>query len=270
MINILVVIYKKTFLESETLVKIADISKSGILKPSRLIIWDNSPQKVDETEILLLENYFFEMVLVHTPQNLSLSKIYNNVIENHLKINDYLVLLDHDTRVTHEYFKEVIDEVSGVGAPDLLLPKIVVNSKIESPAYQYILFSKRWKFDSSGIYDSNNVTAINSGMVISGKFLLSGFKYDERLSFYGTDSYLMYNYNLFCNKFYLLDASIQHDLNLQSNPSVVQKVKIFKEIKAANEIIYSRNIFYAILLRVNNLIVAAKYSIKYRSLIFFK
>jgi hypothetical protein len=270
MINILVVIYKKTFLESETLMKITDVSRDGILKQSKLIVWDNSPQKIDETDLYLLKDYFSEVILIHTPENLPLSKIYNNVINNYLKIDDYLVLLDHDTHVTHEYFKEIIDKVGSVVSSELLLPKIVVKGKIESPAYQYVLFSKRWKLNLAGMYRSNNVTAINSGMVISARFLLSGFKYDERLLFYGTDSYMMYNYSRYCNEFYLLNSEIEHDLNLQSNPSIIQKVKIFKEIKEANLIVYSSNIFHSILTRINNLIITVKYAIKYKSLMFFK
>ena len=270
MINILVVIYGKTFSESKTLVEMAAVSKSGILKQTKLIVWDNSIHKINEAELNLLKEYFSEIIIIHTPENLSLSKIYNNVIYNHLKIDDYLILLDHDTCVTKKYFEEIIDKTRSNDPADLLLPQIVVKDKIESPAYQYVLFSKKWKISLAGDYDSNHVTAINSGMVISGRFLLSDFKYDERLLFYGTDSYMMYKYSSFNKKFYLLGSNLQHDLNLQSNPSIIQKAKVFKEIKQANLIVYSSSTLYSILTRINNLIVAVKYTIKYKSLMFFK
>ena len=270
MINILVVVFNKPFGESTTLTELLYISKSGILKQARLIIWDNSLVKVDATELDLLKEYLGDIVIVHTPENLPLSKIYNNVINNYIQPADYLILLDHDTLITKEYFTEIIDKVSANNSPDLLLPRVIVNGKIESPAYQYILFSKRWTRHLSGFYNSRYVTAINSGMVISGRFLASGFKYDERLLFYGTDTFMMYEYCKFNSKFYLLNVDLKHDLNLLSNPSVGQKAKIFKAIKKANLIVYSSNGLHFVLTLINNVVVAVKYAIKYRSLIFFK
>jgi hypothetical protein len=269
-LTILVVIYKKEFWESATLKSIANISKSQIFKSSKLIIWDNSPSKMSEKGIGLLKNYFSEAYLIHTPQNESLSKIYNSVVDDFLKQDEYLVLLDHDTMVTTQYFNEVLEKIGLINPPALLLPPIVVNDRIESPAYQYVLFTKKWSAFKEGFYNSKFVTAINSGMVISEAFFSSGFRYDERLKFYGTDSYMMHRYNKYNNMFYLLNCSLKHDLNLQSNSSIDQKIQVFKAIKTANLIIYSSNLFYQILTRINNLIIASKYSIKFLSLKFFR
>jgi len=270
MINILVVIYNKSFSESRTLVEIGEVAKTGLLKPLKLLIWDNSPVKINEIELEQLKGYLQDITVIHTPENLPLSKIYNRVIDHHINRDDYLMLLDHDTFVTEKYFTEIIDKINCQDLPDLLLPKIWVNGNIESPALQYVLFAKRWKEDLPGYYDTKHVTAINSGMVISARFFSSGFRYDERLLFYGTDTYMMYKYSGDNKKFYLLDTSLKHDLNLLSNPSVTQKAKVFRAIKQANLIVYSSSRWYSVLTRINNLIIAVKYAVKYRSLIFFK
>jgi GT2 family glycosyltransferase len=270
MINILIVLYKKRFAESETLINITNISESGILKNSKIIIWDNSPNAINEQEFDALKQEVAAIDIIHTPENLSISKIYNRVIDNYLKKGDYLILLDHDTNVTAEYFTEVIEKTSQHTPPYLLLPQIMVQDVIESPAYQYILFSKKWQYKTPGSYSSKYVTAINSGMVIAESFFAKGFRYDERLLFYGTDSYMMFNYSKLNTDFYLLNSKLIHDLNLQSNSSIIAKAKIFKEIKRANLIVYSSNFFFASLARINNLIIALKYSLKYASFIFFK
>jgi len=270
MINILIVLYKKRFADSETLVNITNIAESGILKNSKIIIWDNSPDAINDQDFNPLRQNVTAIDVVHTPENLSISKIYNRIIDNYLKKGDYLILLDHDTDVTAAYFNEIIEKTTQPTPPELLLPQIIVQGKTESPAYQYILFSKRWQNPAAGSYPSKHVTAINSGMVIAESFFAKGFRYDERLLFYGTDNYMMFNYSKLNTHFYLLNSKLIHDLNLQSNSSIAAKAKIFKEIKRANLIVYSSNFAYSLLAHINNFIITLKYSLKYASFTFFK
>jgi hypothetical protein len=269
MVNILVVLYKKRLSESITLTNLSKIKKTFFFGDSQLIIWDNSPEEMDQNDLSLLGKSM-NINYVHTPQNLPLSKIYNSVIETYMASEDYLILLDHDTDVTEAYFAEIAEKISEPHPPNLLLPQIFVNDIIQSPAYQHILYSKKWDRLKGGLYKSKKIGAINSGMVISGRFFSDGFRYDERLLFYGTDTYMTYLYGHAYKEFYLLNASLKHNLNFLSNSSIAEKAKVFKEIKRGNLIVYSANIIDNVLARLNNFIISIKYSVKYRSILFFK
>lgn len=270
MLHILVILYKKEFDQSETLVSLLSVAKKQILKNVRLIIWDNSPNAISNDSLSELTINVAELAFKHTPQNLSISKIYNEVAAGYLKPQDYLLLLDHDTKVTEAYITEVLDKINSSEKPLLLLPRVLVQGVLESPAYQYVLFSKKLKDPKPGIQPSKSVTAINSGMVISGVCFSDGFRYDERLAFYGTDTYFMFNFTARFKDYYLLNSTLDHNLNLLSNPSLAEKVKVFKAIKTSNLIIYSSNPWYKILAAANNLIISCKYSVRYLSLQFFK
>jgi hypothetical protein len=231
-------------------------------------LWDNSPNKISKVDEELLTQSFPNFEYMHTPENIHLSELYNRVINRFITINDYLILFDHDSEIPQMYFEELYLKIYDHPEIDLFLPHVIAKKQIVSPAYEYIIKSKYWKTKKSGLIKSNHITAINSGMAISGRFLTK-FSYDKRLKNYGTDNFLMKAYRKINSCLYVLDTTIDHDLNFLSG-TVLTKVMVFSETKKSNLIINSDNLFDYVLAKVNNTIVSIKLSIIYRDLRFLK
>lgn len=148
---------------------------------------------------------------------------------------------------------------------NLFLPLVYSDNRIVSPADNFIIKSRLWRKKKIGKIKTRNVNAINSGMVVSKRVFLDGFFYDERLTFYGTDSYFMKKFGE-KNKFlYIFDTVIQHRLTFSETTDIATKIKIFQEIKKANSIIYETNLLYYVITTINTFIVGLKLSFKYRN-----
>jgi hypothetical protein len=64
----------------------------------------------------------------------------------------------------------------------------------------------------------------------------------------------------------VLKVKISHDLSFNDTKSIDNKIRIFKEIKRATNIIYSDNKFKKSIVFFNNFLVSIKLSIKYKVL----
>ena len=105
-------------------------------------------------------------------------------------------------------------------------------------------------------------------MVISNKVFADGFRYNERLSFYGTDNFFMRQYAQAYKELVILDIKIEHDLSFNNSKDIAKKIRIFKEIKRADRVIYSQNNFEKGVIMFNNFIVSLKLCVKQKSLAF--
>jgi hypothetical protein len=265
---ILVCLYKKSIATSNTIQSL--IASKELIASEIIYIWDNSPLKMDSNELTILRQYFPYLIYNNTPENTVLSKIYNSIIEEFLNKTSYFIFLDDDSDINKKYFLELNKKTFEYPQNLLFLPSIYSNNKLISPAKDYIFFSKLLKSQKSGYTSSKHLTAINSGMIISNKIFNSGFRYDDRLNFYGTDNYFMYYYRHNNNKLYILDTKINHQLSFYNNINIDSKINIYKEIKRANLIIYEKNIFKKYLSICNNFIVSILNCFRYKSIKFLK
>jgi hypothetical protein len=265
-ITILVCLYNKSISESATLQSL--ISSSNIIKNSKVYIWDNSPTKLNSKSLEFLTTIFENLVYKHTPENVVLSKVYNSVIDEEKETLSYLALFDDDSEIPISYFEELEKEIELNPSINLFIPQIYSASILVSPAKDYYIKAFLMKKTKIGIINSNYVTAINSGMVISNRIFIEGFRYDEKLNFYGTDNYFMYRYIQKNRNLVVLNVKIIHDLSFNDAENLHNKIRIFKEIKRANSIIYSDNKVKKSIVLFNNYIVSIKLSLKYKSLDF--
>lgn len=265
-ITILICLYKKNIQDSATIQSLLkSISK---LKDTNVFIWDNSPSSLDEDSLNLLAKNFTNFKYKHTPENTVLSKIYNTVIEEQKDEKSYLMLCDDDSDIPECFFDILREKINKNPSINLFLPQIFTNDTLISPAKDYLIKTILIKNLESGIITSRNSTAINSGMVISNRVFLNGFRYDERLRFYGTDNYFMCQYSRNYKDIFVLDVKFKHDLSFHSSKNIENRLRIFKEIKKANRIIYSKNSVKKYIVIINNLFVALKLCLKYRSITF--
>jgi len=262
-ITILICLYKKGVYESNTIQSLIRSSKT--IKDLKIYIWDNSPSELDSESLEFLSTVFENMIYKHTPENTVLSKVYNYVIEDEKAHSAYLALFDDDSEIPINYFEELKKAIELNPTISLFLPQIYSNSVLVSPAKNYYIKTSLIKKIKTGIISSNYMTAINSGMVISNRVFTAGFRYDENLNFYGTDNFFMYTYIQKNPTLVILNVKICHDLSINDSKNIDNKVRIFKEIKRANFIIYSNNKWKKSIVFCNNFFVSIKLTLKYRS-----
>ena len=204
---ILVVVYKVDLEKSST---ISSLKKNKEhLHNSKILVWDNSPNKSDKIESIKKEFNHFEYI--HTGDNSSLSYIYNQTIHTNNNFN-YMIILDQDSSFTEKYFISINSAIKNNKDINLFLPIVKSGATIVSPGDYKIFKGSYWKREQYGIIESKNKLAINSGMIINFDYLKNSFKgYDERLRFYGTDTYFMIFYMKKNKNLFVIDYILEHD-----------------------------------------------------------
>lgn len=211
---ILVVIYKTEPHLSDTLQTLA-LQNSTVDR--HVIVWDNSPLVCSCDGYAWLESAFASFEYLHTGENWPLSQIYNHTIEHYLKRQQgrfqYLILFDQDSKVDLDFIASAVEAIALHPDIGLLLPVVIANGHIVSPADLYYFKGFYWKKKRRGKIPSRFTAAINSGMVISSSYLTSFFPgYPNALAFYGTDTFLCQTYAKQERWIYVLDSTIHHDL----------------------------------------------------------
>lgn len=230
----------------------------------RILVWDNSPIPTFDADNLQQTGIVYRS----TPENIGLSRIYNYVIANELRDGEYLLLLDQDTVLPVSFLTIVNDAIKQHSDIDLFLPMIKVNSNWVSPQNYYLGWGRYWKNPRIGRMKSAHIFAINSGMVISSRYLLGRRVYDEHLSFYGTDTQFMLDYAERRHELVVLNVNLNHDLSFFSE-SIENRAKKFAVMKAANKHIYSsRSLFKRFGSFVIISIISFIYAWRYRSIKF--
>lgn len=240
--KLLVVLYKTSPAASSTIQSIvAYFSSIGACQCAdcELIIWDNSPQSQTEEIQNFRLNCPIKVSFIATPENTSLSKIYNTVSSG-MADSDYLTLLDQDSCLPSTYFIELRNAQRG-GYP-LILPQVICNGVLVSPGTRFFCKGMLLKNIKSGLIASKNLLAINSGMSATGA-VFKQIHYDERLMFYGTDTYFMKQYEKRFPSAYVLEAQLNHSLaENDAATSFERKQQIAQTRRAAWKIVFSETL----------------------------
>lgn len=264
---ILIVIYNQKLDKSPSYQSILDSME--YFKKSKLIIWDNSQenQKINIDTI----NFFNQVEYIHTPENLSLSKIYNKVIQLNNGF-DYMIILDQDSSFSKDYLLEIEKSINKNKDINLFLPIVKSNNTIVSPGDYKIFKGSYWRKEIYGKINSKNILAINSGMVINFNYFKHTFVgYDERLNFYGVDTYFMFEYakqNEYC---YVLDYTFYHESALLDEDEDINK-KLFrlKDLFYSWKITNENHIFNLFFVNIYILFKVLKLAIKHKDNTYFK
>ena len=255
--KLLVVLYKIKPFHSPSLLSILGAHDKGIVSNVReLVIWDNSPYFQGEEVNLIKNKLRFPVLYRHTPENLSLSVIYNMVAKE-IKDEEYLVLLDQDTLLPGEYFQE-LGTLQERGYP-LILPRVYCNGKLVSPGKRFFCKGRLLKDISPGVISSKNLLAINSGMAIRGN-VFKVVLYDERLRFYGVDTYFMRQYEKFFKEAFVMASKVKHSLS-EYDPAISadRKREIAQEQREARQLVFSEGFVERLVLRIYESIVSLRY-----------
>lgn len=237
---LLVVLYKTSVDKADTLQSI-NACKS-LLEDSQLLMWDNSPTPLPRDQQHWLNGLAGKVQYIHTPQNMPLSVLYNQAIG---RITDarYLVILDQDSRFDESYIHAIT--AAGAAHPDinLMVPVIRHNQQIMSPGWFYRFKGAYRSRITFGVNDSRNMSVVSSGMVISVSWLQGQFEgFNERLTFYGIDTFFSVQYRLQNPYFLVLDCRFDHSLSVtEHEPYAVKKRRFDNHILSLAELTRRRN-----------------------------
>ncbi len=232
---ILVVVYNLSPEESATLHSLSGCREYLRDHKHRIIIRDNSQEPFSASQHAtlsqMLDGCYF--TYWHDGVNLSLSEIYNAVIAQHLEVFQTLVIWDHDSEFTADYYIKLQQAQAEHQDCSLFLPIITNDNEIVSPSNVWGFKGSYWKHPQYGRILAHNHTAINSGMAIRGDYLLHRFPgYDTHLKFYNTDNYFMWRYAQTEKYFVALDTNINHQLNFYSpTESFSQQAARYSEMR---------------------------------------
>jgi GT2 family glycosyltransferase len=253
--HILVVIYNITVEQSKTIDSLT--RNSSLINNSTVHIWDNSPlpNRFDVKKIQ--GSTSLRIKYIHTPENTSLSVIYNKIAKETPE-KSYLTILDQDTDLPSEYFSELA-ALQEKKHP-LILPIVLCRNTIVSPGRRIYSHGMLFHEIASGAHSSKNLLAINSGMSISHE-VFSKFNYDSRLRFYGTDTYFMRMYEKFFSHAYVMSTRIDHSLaEMEDRSSDWRRSHLQEKIRTFG-IIFNNSPLESMLSRLHCLILRIKYSL---------
>lgn len=238
----IVVLYKENISQCKTLLsfKGIDLFKN---QNNFFVIWDNSPGC--ENEKFLYKDFFCSnnIEYIHTPENISLAKIYNSSIKEHNA--DVYCIFDQDSEITFKNFDNYVDKVLDKNRDiNIFLPQVFAGRKLFSPGKSFLSHGSHFNKLNSGIHKHRLYTAITSGMIVRHSvFFQKNSWFNEDLNLYGIDFDFFRKYRAIDSKFYLLNFSLNHDLSTfsLSNDEARQRVKMQFDAYLK---IFRHNIFY--------------------------
>lgn len=255
MLTALIVIYNKYCCDSVSF-NFVEKFKNKI----DIILFDNSTKDYNNKQYCEENNIKYYSL----DKNVGLSKAYNYVL-NDIKLSNehYLLILDDDTILNEEFFDEVFSEIIKC-ENDVLLPIVKSNNQIISPSN--IIGDCRVKgLKKISDLNMNNVTAINSGMVVRTS-IYSNIKYNEDMFLDYVDHEFMRNVRKNNFKIKILNSEINQNFSRnekQSIDSVKFRFNIYrKDYRKYCEICNNKIFYYLSIIKLR--IVSF---IKYRRII---
>lgn len=219
-VTIVIVVYKNHPEKTRTFSSLVQVL-SGLKRIDlSIIIYDNSPEKH-----ALHDGQYAQLKIryKHDEQNLGISAAYNYALqEAEENGSEWLWLFDHDTLITSEYIKEVMQLQNMDQEIAAVVPKINSENQMISPVFSDKLRPLQGEKPSEGIQEKP-VMAINSGSLIRVRFLneIGGFNQEFPLDY--LDHWLFHEIFSRGYKVWLLHTSLEHDLSVMDYSRVSLK-----------------------------------------------
>ncbi|PMG83498.1 glycosyltransferase [Vibrio breoganii] len=264
-LKIIVVLYNKRMGQSDSLLTLMkqDIDPNVVIY---LDIHDNSPvSHITSENIQLIKNTLkCEVNYNHDPSNSGISKIYANAIKSAAqKSLDYVLMLDDDTCLPSSFIDTFYQAKLTNKSEYIFVPKVYCNENHFSPYRARFVFTK--PYDSIGLAQFNNVSAINSGTFLPVNKIILEFRYPDYCDFYGTDTVLFEYANKKNIGIFVLDTILHHDLSFHPDNTSKYLVSLDRVIKFWRRH-YARGLSQ-LLLELYLILLSVKLSIKYKRVI---
>ena len=219
---IVVVLYRMALSDSPTIRSL--VSAADALEASTILVWDNSPAPQSDAALARLRGAGrWETRYVHASENVGLAAIYTTAIEA-ADGHDLVVLLDQDSSFSRHYLDAVRAAAAGHPECALFLPIVESHGRIVSPGHYRWIKGRYWRERRTGLIAARGLTAINSGMAVRRAYLQEEFAgYDQRLRFYGVDTFFMLDHARRRSFAYVLDSVIDHESALLDQAATVSE-----------------------------------------------
>jgi GT2 family glycosyltransferase len=241
-IQVVVVLYKRSFQQSESLSSLFAILKQ---QPQwvhyfSVLIYDNSLQAQ-----ALPEQAWLSVAYIHDPANHGLATAYNTALAlAEQEQCEWLLLLDQDTSLTREFVAELLQVVKSlqdqpqVGA---VVPKLLVQDKLHSPAADFLSQLRRIRKPGPSAFleaagtQQQHLVAYNSGSVLRVPALraIGGFPEAFWLDF--LDHAVFHQLFAHGYRVYILKARLQHDFS----ESDIKSVPVWRQLN----VLHARNLY---------------------------
>lgn len=238
---IILVIYKKRFKDIPSLNFIKNVQAQTDLK-LHLVIYDNSPEDINNAAELP-----GDISYVHNKSNPGLATAYNYGLEICTDQNcEWLLLLDHDTELTAEYFEQVFelfeknlltDDIAAV------MPIVKVNETIIAPVKRHlrqyhVALNKTGKL-------TGDISGINSCTVVRVSFVkkLGGFNLNFPLDF--LDHWFFYQVSKASQYVFVLDTVIQQNLSISDFKQNIDTTRYNSILKAQIRFYKEKSLLYS-------------------------
>lgn len=234
-ITAVIVLYKVNIHDCKTFRTLSKFLQKHSYSNLELIMYDNSPepQKFSNDDCT-----YTKVSYIHDQRNIGIVTAYNYAYSVAQKNgSEWLLLLDHDTEITEEYFNQMLNlpEVT----PDVaaFVPIVTNGDQWISPVYSSSLRPLTDNRPPLGI-NWKPIMAINSGSLFRVSFLneLGGFNDEFPLDY--LDHWIYHEVYARGYKTYVLNVRLRHELSVMDYNSV--SLSRYKSILNSEYIFYRK------------------------------
>lgn len=174
-----------------------------------IVVCDNSTSDYGNKEIVENDHNIY----IDMGGNKGLSKAYNAALDK-IKNYKFICLFDDDTDMGDNYFDKVLSYINGSSA-EIFLPVVKTKTRILSPCQ----FKKKRAVEVKDLnsIDRDNISAINSGMVIKAN-IFDNYRYNENIFLDYIDHDFMREMNRQKRKIeIMMDNVLDQDFSMETN-----------------------------------------------------
>lgn len=210
MLELVIVLYKMTYLESETIQSLQHLlTENNFLKITKIHIFDNSPNAFPAEGLDKRFEYY------HSPENIGLAKAYNFILKKLQPETNWLLTLDQDTSLTAVYLQEVMAASQKKDDSVVLIAPLIFDQKQQiSPVTAKSLRPLTEKLPRSNEIYQEGIMVINSGALVKRDFLTEIDGYNEAFPLDYLDHWLCWKVFDRNKKIAIIDAALQHQLSV--------------------------------------------------------
>lgn len=264
-LNILVVLYNTPMAKSVTLISLLPQLEGRVVK---LTIWDNSPESMADYEFIShFKQFVPDTVYYHSPENTSLSVVYNRVVRG--SVADVHLILDQDSCLPSNFIKTLMAAVQSHPDVKLFVPRVRVEGELVSPGYFGTFKGRRASTFASGINPTASSMIVSSGMAIRSQLHDVGLCFNEELWLYAIDTDFFLRFRERYREFYVLECDILHHSALRSDLEVEQALFRFRNLRWSYLKMFRSQGKSVFVLRLYLFYLSFRYSIRYVSFKFF-
>ncbi len=201
---VVIVLYKEKLADSISFKSFGNIN----LKKCEVLIYDNSPQ----LDIDAKSNE--SVTYLHDPRNLGVSYAYNKGAElAKERGKNWLLLLDQDTELPFNFIGEIENQTKKYPSSSLYAMRLLNNQALFSPSGYRFKKGYLLKGMMPGLNRLDNITFLNSGLLLSTDLFSEAGGYDNSVPLYFSDFVFINRLRKIISTFVLLPINLNHSLS---------------------------------------------------------